>query len=200
MEQGAIVTEKPPQLWNPIEDAENHIAQFLTFLGENRRREGLVDTPRRVVAAYQELTSGYDQDAKEVFTTFDAEGYDEMVVVRDIPLVSLCEHHLLPFTGRAHVGYIPRDRIAGLSKFKRLVDVFARRLQVQERLTRQVLDTLVEVLAPRGAMVVIEAEHTCMTIRGVQAPGSLTVTSAVQGDFLDDPEARHEFLTLIGKG
>jgi GTP cyclohydrolase I len=152
------------------------------------------------VKAYQELTSGYDQVARDVFTTFDAEGYDEMVIVRDIPLVSLCEHHLLPFIGRAHVGYIPRDRIAGLSKFKRLVDVFARRLQVQERLTRQVLDTMVEVLAPRGAMVIVEAEHTCMTIRGVQAPGSLTVTSAVQGDFLDDPEARHEFLVLIGKG
>lgn len=182
--------------FDSVGDAQNHIAQFLTFLGEDRRREGLRDTPKRVVAAYQELTGGYAQDPKEVFTTFDAEGYDEMVVVRDIPLVSLCEHHLLPFTGRAHIGYIPRERIAGLSKFKRLVDVFARRLQVQERLTRQILDTMVEVLEPRGAMVVVEAEHTCMTIRGVQAPGSLTVTSAVQGDFLNDPEARHEFLTL----
>jgi GTP cyclohydrolase I len=183
-----------------IEYAENSVKFLVEFLGEDTQRDGLRETPRRVVAALQELTQGYAQDAKGVFTIFDAEGYDEMVVVRDIPLVSLCEHHLLPFTGRAHIGYIPKAHIAGLSKFKRLVDVFARRLQVQERLTRQVLDTMVEVLEPRGAMVVIEAEHTCMTIRGVQAPGSLTVTSAVQGDFLDDPEARHEFLTLIGKG
>jgi GTP cyclohydrolase IA len=181
------------------EYAENSITFLLEYLGENPAREGLLDTPRRVVQALEELTSGYAHPLDQVFTTFDAEGYDEMVVVRDIPLVSLCEHHLLPFVGRAHVGYIPRARIAGLSKFKRLVDVYARRLQVQERLTRQVLDTMVGVLEPRGAMVVIEAEHTCMTIRGVQAPGSLTLTSAVQGDFLDDPEARHEFLTLIGK-
>jgi GTP cyclohydrolase I len=181
------------------EYAENSILFLIEYLGEEPGREGLLRTPHRVVEAFRELTSGYSQSPTQVFTTFDAEGYDEMVVVRDIPLVSLCEHHMLPFTGRCHVGYIPRARIAGLSKFKRLVDIFAHRLQVQERLTRQILDTMVEVLEPRGAMVVIEAEHTCMTIRGVQAPGSLTVTSAVAGDFLDDPEARHEFLTLIGK-
>ena len=188
-------------LQDPIgnEYAENSILFLIEYLGEEPGREGLLRTPQRVVQAFRELTSGYAQTPAQVFTTFNAEGYDEMIVVRDIPLVSLCEHHMLPFTGRCHVGYIPRARIAGLSKFKRLVDVFAHRLQVQERLTKQILDTMVEVLEPRGAMVVIEAEHTCMTIRGVQAPGSLTVTSAVAGDFLDDPEARHEFLTLIGK-
>lgn len=179
---------------------ELQVEQILEYLGEDPKREGLRDTPRRVQASLLELTSGYDVDPASVFTTFHAEEYDQLVLLRDIPLVSLCEHHLLPFMGVAHVGYIPKDKIAGLSKFKRLVDVYARRLQVQERLTRQVMDTLVQVLEPRGAMVVVEAEHSCMTIRGVQAPGSRTVTSAVAGDFLDEAEARSEFLSLIGKG
>jgi len=182
-----------------VEYAENSVRFLLEVMGEEPQREGLKETPRRVVDSLLELTSGYKQDPTKVFTTFGADGYDEMIVIKDIPVVSLCEHHLLPFIGQAHIGYIPKERIAGLSKFKRLVDVFARRLQIQERLTRQVLDAMVEALAPRGAMVVIQAEHTCMTIRGVQAPGSLTVTSAVQGDFLDDPEARHEFLTFAGR-
>jgi GTP cyclohydrolase IA len=183
----------------PTLDTERLILKLLLDLGEDPTREGLLDTPRRVVDAYEELTSGYRTDPLSVFTTFEADGYDQIVVVKDIPLVSLCEHHLLPFIGVAHIGYIPRLRIAGLSKFKRLVDVYARRLQVQERLTRQITDTMVEVLEPRGAMVVVEAEHTCMTIRGVQAPGSRTITSAVAGDFLEEAEARHEFLALIGR-
>ncbi|HEY7419874.1 MAG TPA: GTP cyclohydrolase I FolE [Ktedonobacteraceae bacterium] len=175
------------------------VTALLADIGEDPRREGLLDTPERVLESYRELTSGYKVDPLSVFTTFEAEGYDQIVLVKDVPLTSLCEHHLLPFIGVAHVGYIPRHRIAGLSKFKRLVDIYARRLQVQERLTRQVLDTIVEVLEPRGAMVVVEAEHTCMTIRGVQAPGSRTVTSAVAGDFLNEAEARAEFLSLVGR-
>lgn len=165
-------------------------------VGEDPGREGLRETPARVARAYQELTCGYTATIEA--TTFDAEGADQMIVQQKIPLYSLCEHHLLPFAGFAHIGYIPKDRIIGLSKFKRIVDLYARRFQVQERLTRQIADHLEELLSPRGVIVVVEAEHFCMTMRGVQAPGTLTVTSAVTGDFQDPREgSREEFMQLL---
>jgi len=168
--------------------------------GEDPDREGLRETPNRVARAMQELTTGYHNDIMEEMTTFAADGADQMVCQWNIPLYSLCEHHLLPFAGFAHIGYIPRDSVVGLSKFKRVVDHFARRFQIQERLTREIADLLHSVLEPRGVMVVVEAEHFCMTMRGVQAPGTLTTTSAVTGDFLDTAEgSRQEFLTLLNR-
>jgi GTP cyclohydrolase I len=145
-----------------------------------------------------DLTSGYRDYPK--ITSFDAEGADQMVCQWNIPMYSLCEHHLLPFVGYAHIGYIPNARIIGLSKFKRIVDMFAKRLQVQERLTRQIADEIDKMISPRGVMVVVEAEHLCMTMRGVQAPGALTTTSAVSGDFLDPKEgSREEFMSLLNR-
>lgn len=167
---------------------------IIRHLGEDTTREGLRETPRRFALAMQDLTAGYKDDPTKWWKTFDAEGADQMICQWKIPLYSLCEHHLLPFVGYAHIGYIPRDRICGLSKFKRVVDLYARRLQVQERLTREIAIYLEENLNPRGVMVVIEAEHLCMTIRGVQTPGTLTTTSAVTGDFLDPSQgSREEF-------
>lgn len=173
------------------------VAQLLEALDPDHEREGLEETPRRVADAYAELTAGYATDPGAVLTTFPSEGYDEMVLVRDIPVWSLCEHHLLPFTGVAHVGYIPGERIIGLSKLPRIVEVFARRLQVQERLTAQVADALVEHLEPLGAICVVEAEHTCMAMRGVRVAGSTTQTSALRGVFKDQPATRAEAMSLI---
>jgi len=172
---------------------------ILEGVGEDRGREGLRDTPRRVAAMYEEIFAGLGKDASEHFgVTFD-EGHQEMVLVRDIPLYSVCEHHLLPFLGRAHVAYIPgKDgRICGLSKLARVVDVFAKRPQVQERMTAQIADTIVEHLDPQGVIVVIEAEHLCMSMRGVQKPGAITTTSAVRGTFKSDARTRAEAMALI---
>jgi GTP cyclohydrolase I len=174
------------------------VRELLLALGEDPDREGLLDTPVRVARSFRELLAGTRMDARDVLsTTFDL-GHDELVLVKDIEMRSLCEHHLLPFTGVAHVGYIPSDtgRITGLSKLARLVDVYARRLQLQERLTTQVADSLVEYLRPRGVIVVIEAEHLCMTVRGVRKPGSRTITSAVRG-VLHAPATRAEAMSLI---
>lgn len=174
------------------------VRELLAAIGEDPGRDGLRDTPDRVARAYHELTAGMRQDADAVLsTTFDI-GHDEFVLVKDLELWSLCEHHLVPFTGVAHVGYIPGPdgRITGLSKLARLVDCFARRLQVQERLTSQVADALTRILRPRGAIVVVEAEHLCMTMRGVRKPGSRTVTSAVRGQ-LRDPATRAEAMGFI---
>lgn len=146
---------------------------------------------------YEELLEGYNVDIESLFTKFDGENYKELVLVRDIPFYSLCEHHMLPFHGVAHLGYIPGDRIVGLSKLARLVEAFAHRLQVQERMTAQIADSMVKHLEASSVMVVIEAEHLCMTMRGVQKPGSITITSAVRGDFLNDPAARAEYLALL---
>jgi GTP cyclohydrolase I len=169
---------------------------FLTALGVDVTREGLADTPARMAGAYVELFTARPFTA----TTFDNDaGYDELVVARGIPLVSVCEHHLLPFTGTATVGYLPGGRILGLSKLARLVEHFARRPQVQERLTQQVAHWLADQLLPRGVGVLIEAEHTCMTLRGAQAAGSTTVTSAFLGTLRHDPAARAEFFTLAGR-
>lgn len=178
--------------------AEAAIRELLFALGEDPDRDGLVETPARVARSYCELLAGADQDAVEVLTaTFDV-GHDELVLVKDIEMWSLCEHHLVPFTGVAHVGYIPdpHGRVTGLSKLARLVDVFARRLQVQERLTTQIADALVETLDPRGVIVVVEAEHQCMTMRGVRKNGARTITSAVRGQ-LRDPATRAEAMGLI---
>lgn len=172
--------------------------EILLSVGENPSREGLSKTPERVARSMMDLTSGY-RDLPKI-TSFDAEGADQMVCQWNIPMYSLCEHHLLPFVGYAHIGYIPNKRIIGLSKFKRIVDQYAKRLQVQERLTRQIANEIEKLISPRGVMVVVEAEHLCMTMRGVQAPGALTTTSAVTGDFLDPTEgSREEFMSLLNR-
>jgi GTP cyclohydrolase IA len=175
------------------------VAELLTAIGEDVTRDGLSDTPRRVAEMYVELFSGIDTDpASHLRVTFEA-GHDEMVMVRDIPFTSLCEHHLVPFMGHAHVAYIPGPdgRITGLSKLARLVEGFARRLQVQERMTVQIADALVNELEPSGALVVIEAEHLCMSMRGVRKPGTTTVTSSVRGTFRTDASTRAEALQFI---
>jgi GTP cyclohydrolase I len=178
---------------------EAAVREILTAIGEDPDRPGLQDTPARVARAYAEVFAGLDQDPYDVLaTTFD-EGHDELVLVKDIPLYSTCEHHLVPFHGMAHVGYIPGldGRVTGLSKLARLVEVYARRPQVQERMTRQIADSLYEVLKPRGAIVVIEAEHLCMAMRGIRKPGATTMTSAVRGIFRDNAATRSEAMGLI---
>ena len=177
---------------------ERAIRDLLIGIGEDPDRDGLRDTPARVARAYAEMFGGLHMSAEDVLTTTFDLGHDEMVIVRDIPMYSTCEHHLVPFHGVAHIGYIPNEngRITGLSKLARLVDLYARRPQVQERLTTQVADSLVRVLEPRGAIVVIEAEHLCMSMRGVRKPGSKTTTSAVRGT-LRDPATRAEAMSLI---
>ena len=177
-----------------LSGAERAAADLLTALGADLGSEHLRETPRRVAQAYAELLTPAPFNA----TTFpNDEGYDELVLVRDIPFQSLCAHHLLPFHGTAHVAYLPGERIIGLSKLGRVVDLFARDLQVQERLTTQVAEWLEELLAPRGVGVIVEAEHLCMSLRGVQKPGALTVTSALRGTVRDDPRTREEFLSLV---
>jgi GTP cyclohydrolase I len=175
------------------------IRELLYAIGEDPEREGLQDTPDRVARAYAELTAGLRQTARDVLTTTFDLGHEEMVLVRDIELWSMCEHHLVPFTGVAHVGYIPgaNGKITGLSKLARLVDVYAKRPQVQERLTTQVADSLMEILEPRGVIVVIEAEHLCMTMRGVKKAGARTITSAVRGSFRANATTRAEAMALI---
>lgn len=178
--------------------AHDIVTRLLQRIGENPRRVGLVETPRRVIKAWEEMTRGYRQNPASVLKTFEdgAEGVDEVVLVRDIPFVSMCEHHMLPFMGVVHIGYIPDGRILGLSKFARLVDVFARRLQVQERLTQEIAHTLQNELQAKGVAVVVEARHTCMELRGVKRPGITTTTSCILGA-LREQAARAEFLTLI---
>ena len=181
------------------ERIERLIRELLEAIGEDPTRDGLVDTPRRVAAMYAELFDDYDQDPGEHLRVTFEEGHDEMVMVRDIPFTSLCEHHLVPFVGYAHVAYLPgpSGRITGLSKMARLVEGYARRLQVQERMTTQIVDAMERELSPRGSIVVIEAEHFCMSMRGVKKAGSTTVTSAVRGTFRDDAATRAEALQYI---
>jgi len=178
---------------------EAAVREILAAVGEDPDRDGLKATPARVARMYAEVFSGLHEDPGAHLTaTFEA-NHDELVLVRDIPIYSVCEHHLLPWVGKAHVAYIPGEdgRITGLSKLVRLVEAYARRPQVQERLTSQVADTLVKVLEPRGVLVVVEAEHLCMSMRGVQKPGSITVTSAMRGHFLTSPAARAEVLGFV---
>jgi GTP cyclohydrolase I len=184
------------------ESAESELAEIvrrqLALIGEDPEREGLLSTPKRVAKSLRWLTQGYDTSVKDVVGTgiFEADGHKNMVMVRDIELYSLCEHHMLPFFGKAHVAYIPNGRIVGLSKIPRIVDVFARRLQVQERLTEQIASALDDVLKPNGVGVVVEAYHLCMMMRGVEKQNSKTITSALRGGFVDDPKTREEFLHL----
>jgi GTP cyclohydrolase I len=188
---------EPPQFDAPR--IEKAVREILIAIGEDPDRDGLRDTPARVARAYAEQFAGLRQTPEEVLTTvFDAD-HDEMVLVRDIEVASVCEHHLVPFYGVAHVGYIPNDRgqVTGLSKLARLIDVFARRPQLQERMTSQVADALMRVLEPRGVIVVIEAEHLCMTMRGVRKPGAKTITSAVRGNFRSSDRTRAEAMALI---
>ena len=183
-----------------VDRLEHAIRELLCAIGEDPDRDGLKRTPRRVAEMYAEICSGLHEDpSRHLVVTFEA-NHDEMVLVRDIPLYSICEHHLAPFHGRAHLAYIPGDdgRITGLSKLARLVDGFAKRPQVQERLTTQIADAIVDVLQPRGAFVMIEAEHLCMSMRGVRKPGALTITSAVRGLFKDNAPTRAEVMALLG--
>ena len=174
---------------------------LLEGLGEDPQRPGLRDTPRRVAQMWKELVAGMDQKAAQIMTVLPVEEYDEIVLVRDIPLVSMCEHHLVPFIGRAHVAYMPQaKRVTGLSKLARIVEMEARKLQVQERLTAAIADDVMKTLKPRGVMVVVEAEHLCMTIRGVHKPGTITVTSVVRGIFREKPATRAEALSLLTAG
>jgi len=188
-----------PKPADPIADL---VDSLLSELGENPRRQGLKATPDRVARALRELTDGYGVKPEEVVAgaVFDQD-YDEMVVVKDIPFYSLCEHHMLPFFGQVHVGYLPKGRVVGLSKIPRLVEVFSHRLQIQEQMTRQVAEALNTTLAPRGVGVVVEARHLCMEMRGVETPGGRMLTSCMLGTFRRDPRTRAEFLELVrGRG
>jgi GTP cyclohydrolase IA len=183
-----------------LEKLERGVRLILEGIGEDLGRPGLRDTPVRVARMYEEITSGVRSDPTEALQVVFEEGHDEMVMVRDIPMYSLCEHHLIPFIGKAHVAYIPNTagKLTGLSKLARLVDGLARRPQLQERLTAEIADAIVERLDPRGALVVIEAEHLCMSMRGVRKPGAVTVTSAVRGQFREVMSTRLEAMNLIG--
>lgn len=181
------------------EQVEFHIREILKLIGEDVEREGLLETPARVTRMYEEIFAGYEVDPRDVLgVTFD-EQHEELVIVKDIVYYSQCEHHMAPFYGKAHIGYIPSGKIAGLSKLARLVDAISRRLQVQERITSQIADILDEVLVPHGVMVVVEGEHQCMCARGVKKYGSKTVTSAVRGQFRQNPALRTEFLELLNR-
>jgi GTP cyclohydrolase I len=196
-EPGEQLLDRPLQV--DQERAAAAVRELLLAIGEDPDRPGLLDTPQRVARAYVETFAGLWQDPYEVLaTTFD-EDHDELVLVKDIPMYSTCEHHLVPFHGVAHVGYIPGEdgRVTGLSKLARLVEVYARRPQVQERMTSQIADALNDVLKPRGVLVIIEAEHLCMAMRGIRKPGATTVTSAVRGIFRDNPATRSEAMSLV---
>ncbi len=173
------------------------VREILLAVGEDPDRDGLIDTPARVARMYAELFSGLHQDPREVLSRTFPEKYDEMVLVKDIEFASMCEHHLLPFMGKAHIAYLPNGRLVGLSKLARAVEILSRRPQVQERITEELADLLMEKLDARGVGVVLEATHTCMTIRGVRKPGSITTTSAMRGVFRENPPTRVEFLSLI---
>lgn len=182
------------------EQAEAAVRTLIRWIGEDPEREGLLDTPARVVKAYEDWFSGYREDPEEFLrrTFEETDGYDEMVVLKNIRFESFCEHHMAPVIGRAHVGYLPAKRVVGISKLARVVDAFARRLQIQEKLTAQIANTMRDVLLPRGVAVVIEAQHQCMTTRGVHKTGVSLVTSRMLGAFRDDHATRREFLSIIG--
>jgi len=173
------------------------VSEILSAIGEDVKREGIKETPERVAAMYTELLSGMCEDPKEHLRKVFTEDYDEIVLLRDIPFYSICEHHLMPFIGSAHVAYLPAGVVLGVSKLARIVDCFARRLQVQERLTDQIADFIMDSLKPRGVAVVLEASHSCMTIRGVKKPGSVMVTSSLRGIFRTDPKSRNEVMGLM---
>jgi GTP cyclohydrolase I len=181
------------------EEAEAAVRTMLAWTGDNPDREGLVETPKRVVRAYEQFFEGYEMDPKEVLSKVfeEVEGYDEMVIVKDIRVESHCEHHIVPILGKAHVGYLPNKRIVGISKLARVVDIFGKRLQTQEVMTAQIANVINEVLEPKGVAVVMNAKHQCMTTRGVHKPESSTITSTMLGSFRENPDTRAEFMNLI---
>ncbi len=182
-----------------VERIKKAVKEILLAVGEDTEREGLKGTPERVAGMYSELLAGMREDPKQHLRSIFTENYDEIVLLRDIPFYSICEHHLMPFIGSAHVAYLPAGAVFGVSKLARVVDCFARRLQVQERLTDQIADFIMESLKPRGVVVVLEASHSCMTIRGVKKPGSVMVTSSLRGIFKRDPKSRNEVMSLMHK-
>lgn len=198
---GGVVAVLPQPGRPSREEAEAAVRTLIAWAGDNPAREGLIDTPARVVDAYGELFGGYGQDPREVLSrTFrEVGGYDDIVLMRDIPFASHCEHHMVPFVGKAHIAYLPHDGVVGLSKLARLVDVFSKRLQTQENLTAQIIDSVNEYLNPRGAAVLLEAEHMCMTMRGVRAHGTTTITQRFTGVFAEDRNEQDRFFSLIGK-
>lgn len=183
------------------EEAEAAVRTLIRWAGDDPDREGLLDTPGRVVRAYEEFFKGYDMVARDYLekTFEETDGYDEIVLLKDIRLESHCEHHMVPFIGRAHVAYLPNRRVVGISKLARVVEAFGKRLQIQEKLTAQIANTIDEVLEPRGVAVIVEAAHQCMTMRGVHKPGVNLVTSRMLGAFRDDPSTRREFLAMVGQ-
>jgi GTP cyclohydrolase IA len=191
----SVAVERPTR-----SEAEAAVRTLLKWAGDNPMREGLLDTPSRVVKAYEQWFRGYEEDPVAMLqrTFEEVEGYDEMVVLRDIRFESYCEHHMAPIIGKAHVAYVPTDRVVGISKLARVVDAFAKRLQVQEKMNAQIAHTLMDVLKPRGVAVVLEGEHHCMSTRGVHKPGVTMVTSAMLGEFKTDRELRRDFMSIIG--
>jgi len=181
------------------ENAQKAVRTLIEWAGDNPDREGLVETPKRVVKAYEEFFAGYDDDPEEILrkTFEEVEGYDEMVLVKNIRLESHCEHHIVPILGKAHIAYIPNNRVVGISKLARIVDAFGKRLQTQETMTAQIANTIEKVLEPKGVAVVVDAAHQCMTTRGIHKPESSTVTSCMRGIFKENPRTRNEFLTFI---
>jgi|TARA_A200000113_G_scaffold110520_1_gene99229 GTP cyclohydrolase I len=181
------------------EEAQKAVKTLIEWAGDNPDREGLIETPKRVVKAYEEFFAGYDDDPEEILrkTFEEVEGYDEMVLVKNIRLESHCEHHIVPILGKAHIAYIPNNRVVGISKLARIVDAFGKRLQTQETMTAQIANTIEKVLEPKGVAVVIDAAHQCMTTRGIHKPESSTVTSCMRGIFKENPRTRNEFLTFI---
>ena len=181
------------------EEAEAAVKTLISWAGDNPNREGLIETPKRVVKSYEEFYSGYDQDPEEILSKVfeEVEGYDEIIIVKDIRLESHCEHHMVPILGKAHVAYIPDQRVVGISKLARVVDLFAKRLQTQETMTAQIADTIDRVLKPKGVAIVIDAAHQCMSSRGVHKTGTSTVTSRMLGAFRENPKSRMEFMNLI---
>lgn len=181
------------------EEAQKAVRTLIEWAGDNPDREGLVETPKRVVKAYEEFFAGYDDDPEEILrkTFEEVEGYDEMVLVKNIRLESHCEHHIVPILGKAHIAYIPNNRVVGISKLARIVDAFGKRLQTQETMTAQIANTIEKVLEPKGVAVVVDAAHQCMTTRGIHKPESSTVTSCMRGIFKENPRTRNEFLTFI---
>jgi len=196
----AVPADERPGLVRPSrEDAEAAVRTLIAYAGDDPAREGLIDTPKRVVSAFEELYGGYRESADDVLDRTFAEtgGYDDLVLVRDIPFHSHCEHHMMPFMGKAHIAYLPVERVVGLSKLARLIDVFALRLQTQEHLNSQIALAIEKVLRPRGVAVMLEAEHTCMSMRGVAKSGSSTITTHLLGTFRDDPQAQSRFFALV---
>ncbi|MGZ3411298.1 MAG: GTP cyclohydrolase I FolE [Xanthobacteraceae bacterium] len=199
-QRNALPSDDRPGLIRPSrEEAESAVRTLIAFAGDDPAREGLLDTPKRVVSAYEELYGGYRESADEILdrTFSETGGYDDMVLVRDIPFHSHCEHHMMPFIGKAHIAYLPIERVVGLSKLARLIDVYALRLQTQEHLNSQIAMSIEKVLRPRGVAVMLDAEHTCMSMRGVAKAGSTTITSQYLGVFRDDPNAQSRFISLV---